>query len=245
MDLLEKIKELGDVHGIDLIGVAGISKFKSEIESMGGLLVQDFPRALSIGIVLPKNIVNLLEDRNTYENLLQYKTHAYDVINYRLDNFASIVSSVIQKNGYQVMPIPASERIDNNRICASFSHKITARLAGFGWIGKNCLLVNPDYGPGIRWTTVLTDAPFEENQKIMENRCGTCNRCVKACPVQAIKGQKFVEYEPREMRLDVLKCENYFKELKSSNQLDVCGICIYSCAYNRKDNRSQIHTKVE
>lgn len=234
MELLEKLRQLGDLHGIDFIGVAGISKFKNEIEEMGGLLVGDFPRALSIGIVLPKSIVNLLEDRNTYENILQYKTHAYDIINCRLDNFASIISSVIQKNGYQVMPIPASERIDNNRICASISHKVTARLAGFGWIGKNCLLINPEHGPGVRWTTILTDAPFEENQTIMENRCGTCNRCTKACPVQAIKGRNFVEHEPRDMRLDVLKCENHFKEMASLDKMKVCGMCIQSCAYSKK-----------
>lgn len=109
--------------------------------------------------------------------MLQNKIHAYDVINYRLDNFASIISSIIQRNGYKVMPTPAAERIDSDRVCASISHKITARLAGFGWVGKNCLLIHPDYGPRIRWTTILTDAPFEENQTIMENQCGTCSLC--------------------------------------------------------------------
>lgn len=112
MELLEKVRQLGDMHGIDFIGVAGISKFKSEIESMGGLLVGDFPRALSIGIVLPKSIVTLLENRNIYENLLQNKTHAYDIINCRLDNFASIVSSVIQK-----------KRLSGNAYSSSRTHR--------------------------------------------------------------------------------------------------------------------------
>jgi epoxyqueuosine reductase len=234
MELLEKIKQLGDLHGIDFIGVAGISKFKNEIEAVGGFIVGDYPRALSIGIVLQQSIINLLEDRNTYENILQYETHAYDVINYRLDSFASMVSSVIQKNGYDVMPVPAAERIDSNRVCASISHKITARLAGFGWIGKNCLLINPTHGPGIRWTTVLTNAPFEENQIIMESQCDSCNQCVKACPVQAIKGREFFEHEARSLRLDVLECEKYFAELKSVNKLGVCGMCVYACPYGKK-----------
>lgn len=54
MKLLQKIHQIGDVHAIDFIGVAAISKFKNEIESLGGLLVGDFPRALSIGIILQK-----------------------------------------------------------------------------------------------------------------------------------------------------------------------------------------------
>lgn len=234
MDLLEKIKELGDIHGIDFIGVAGIRNVENEIKEIGGSLVSDFPRALSIGIILPKSIVNLLDDRDTYENVLQYKTHAYDVINNRLDNFASIVSSVIQRNGYKVMPLPAAERIDSNRVCASISHKLTARLAGFGWIGKNCLLINPNYGPRIRWTTVLTDAPFEENEETLESKCGNCDKCVKICPAQAILGRNYVEHEPRELRFDVRRCEEYFHKLKEEGKLEICGMCLYVCPHGKK-----------
>jgi epoxyqueuosine reductase len=240
MELIEKVTQLGEMYAIDFIGVAGISNYKDEIENTGGLLVGNYPRALSIGIVLPKSIVALLNDRNTYENVLQYKIHAYDIINSRLDNFSSIVSSIIQKDGYDVMPTPAAERIDSKRICASISHKITARLAGFGWIGKNCLLITPTHGPGVRWTTIFTNAPFQENHTLLENRCGTCNRCVKACPAQAIKGRGFIEQESREMRLDVSKCENYFKELGRLNKLEICGMCIYACPYGKIDVRKKV-----
>lgn len=234
MSLLERIQELGDIHGIDFIGVAGISQVQNEIKQISGQLIYDFPRALSIGIVLQDSIVNLLKDRDTYENVLQYKTHAYDVINSRLDNFASIVSSVIQRNGYKVMPLPAAERIDSDRVCASISHKLTARLAGFGWIGKNCLLINPKYGPRIRWTSILTDAPFEENKEILESRCGNCDRCAKICPAQAILGRNYVEHEPRELRFDVKKCEEYFGKIKEEGKLEICGICQYACPFGKK-----------
>ncbi|MCX8129715.1 MAG: 4Fe-4S dicluster domain-containing protein [Clostridia bacterium] len=234
MRLIERIKELGDNYGIDFIGVAGINQVRNEINDISGSLISDFPRALSIGIILQKSIVNLLNDRDTYENVLQYKTHAYDIINDRLDNFASIISSVIQRNGYKVMPLPAAERIDSNRVCASMSHKVSARLAGFGWIGKNCLLVNPNYGPRIRWTTVLTDAPFEENKEILESQCGSCNKCVKICPVQALKGRNYVEHEPRELRFDVKKCEEYYNStLKEAGRLQVCGMCLYACPFGK------------
>lgn len=234
MGLFDKIMEVGGTHAIDFIGVAGISEFKNEIKDMGGSVIDDFPRALSIGIVLQKSIISLLNDRDTYENVLQYKTHAYDVINNRLDTFSSIVSSIIQSNGYKVMPIPAAERIDSNRVCASISHKLTARLAGFGWIGKNCLLINPDYGPRIRWTTVLTDAPFEENKKIIETQCGNCDQCVKFCPANAIKGRNYFDHEPRDLRFDVSKCEEYYNELERLHKLQICGMCIYACPYSKK-----------
>lgn len=234
MDLLERIKELGDFHGIDYIGVAAISHVQDEIKEISGSLIYDYPRALSIGIVLQNSIVDLLEDRDKYENVLEYETHAYDVINNRLDNFASIVASVIQRNGYRVMPLSVAERIDSDRICASISHKVTARLAGFGWIGKNCLLINPDHGPRVRWTTVLTDAPFEENKEILENKCGCCDKCAKICPAGAILGRKYAENEPRELRLEVRKCEEYFEKLKEEGRLQICGMCLYVCPYGKK-----------
>lgn len=234
MELLERIQQLGDIHGIDYIGIAGIEKFKNELESMGGSksILRDFPKALSIGIVFPKSIINLLENRNIYENVFQYK-HATQVMYDRLDNFASIASTIIQNNGYKVLSIPAAGTVDSDKLCASISHKAVAYLSGFGWIGKNCLLINPDHGPCIRWTTVLTNAPFEENKTILENKCGTCRQCVNACPVQAIKGRNFAEYEPRSARLDVTKCKNYFAELDSLGKLRVCAMCAYACPYGK------------
>jgi len=234
MDLLQQINQLGATFAIDLIGVAGIAKYQAEIAGIGGAVARDFPKALAIGIVLPSSIVDLLRDRESYEHQLLYRTQAYNVINNRLDEFASIVASVIQKNGYRAMPIPAAERIDSERVCASISHKITARLAGFGWIGKNCLLINPEHGPRVRWTTVLTDAPLVENQTVMESRCGDCNQCGQACPAQAVMGRNYFDGEPRELRLDLAKCEAYFAELKQAGRLNVCGMCLYACPYGKK-----------
>jgi epoxyqueuosine reductase len=239
MVLFEKIKQLGEIHAIDLVGVAEIGQHHKEIERIGGKVSVGFPRALSIGIVLPGNVVDLLRDRETYENAFQYKTHAYEAINLRLDNFASIIGSTIQKNGYRVMPIPAAERIDSIRVCASISHKLTARLAGFGWIGKNCLLIHPTYGPRVRWTTVLTDAPFEEHRPIMENRCRDCDQCVKACPARALKGRNFVEGELRDLRFEVAKCEAHFEKLRKAKKLAICGMCLYACSYGGKTKKME------
>lgn len=233
MDLLSKIKELGDLNGIDFIGVAGIEQYQKKIREIGGSLAVGFPRALSIGIRLQDSIVNLLRDRDTYENVRTYEEHAYKVINSRLDYFASIAGSMIQRSGYKALPLPAAERIDSQRVCGSVSHKLTARLAGFGWIGKSCLLVTPDYGPRVRWTTVLTDAPFAENTALIENRCGSCEACVKACPAHAFTGRSFDEHEPRELRFDVRKCEEYFGLLKESGALPVCGMCLFACPYGQ------------
>ncbi len=231
--LLKKIMQLAEAHAVDCIGVAPLAKYREELRPFCGKVIEDFPRALSIGIALQGTIVDLLGDRDCYENVLQYKTHAYTVINNRLDNFSSLAASVIQHDGYRAMPLPAAERIDSNRVCASLPHKAAAYLAGLGWIGKSCLFIHPAYGPRVRWTTVLTDAPFKENETLQPVRCGNCQQCVEACPAKALTGKNFVRSEPRSARFDVTRCEQYFRELNTPQQLSVCGLCLYACPYGK------------
>jgi epoxyqueuosine reductase QueG len=231
LDLIVKIRELGDIYGIDYIGVADIAGYHKEIAETGGAMPAGYPRAISIGIALPSSIVDRLSPSSTYEDIFTYDEHGYKVINTRLDLFASLVASVIQRAGHKVLPIPAAERIDSDRVCASISHKITARLAGFGWIGKSCLLITPEHGPRVRWTTVLTDAPLEENREIMDVRCGSCMKCVEACPAHAFTGRNYANCEPREARFDVFKCEEHFKKRREDTGLAVCGLCLSVCPY--------------
>lgn len=234
MDLLTRIKELGEMQGIDYIGVAGIEEYHEEIAEIGGAIPVGYPRAIAIGIALVSDIVDRLGGEVTYEDVFTYNEHAYHIINNRLDLFASLIASVIQHAGYRVMPLPAAERIDSDRVCASMSHKITARLSGFGWIGKNCLLITPEHGPRVRWTTVLTNAPLAENRDIMKIRCGSCSICAESCPAGAITGQNYADGEPREVRTDVRKCETYLHRRGETIGFSVCGKCLYACPFGKK-----------
>jgi epoxyqueuosine reductase QueG len=139
----------------------------------------------------------------------------------------------LQREGYRAMPIPASKRVDDERICAVFSHKLAAHLAGLGWIGKSCLLVTPEAGPRVRWITVLTDAPLTSTGEPMATRCGSCRQCVDICPVQAFTGEPFRDHELREVRYDARKCEQYFDALKNPDKPAVCGMCLYVCPHAR------------
>ena len=113
MDIWKKINDLGDIHAIDYIGVAALTNYHDELQAIGGSLTDSFPRALSIGIILPHAIVELLADRTSYENTLQYETHAYQVINQRLDLFSSIISSVRVPTG--TVPPDNEILLSNNR----------------------------------------------------------------------------------------------------------------------------------
>lgn len=233
MSLYAALEKLAGEEGADFFGVAGLAPAREAIIAQGGPAVAEYPRAVSIGIRLIDPIVDLLPDRDDPAVAASYTHHAYGVINDRLDRLASKLASAIQRSGFRAFPMSASGRSSDEKICAVFSHKMAAHLAGLGWIGKSCLLVTPQAGPRVRWITVLTDAPLRAGVP-MDVRCGDCRECVDACPVKAFSGRNFSEAEPREARYDARRCEAYLKGREASTGYGVCGVCLYICPHGKK-----------
>ena len=233
MPLEEDLRALAMSLGADLYGMADLRPYEAAMVEQGGQLVSGYPFAISVGLRLLDTIVDQVPNRSQRAVRVSYRSHTYDVVNGRLDQISSLLASSLQREGYRSMPVPASERIDDDRICAMFSHKMAAHLAGMGWIGKSCLLVTPQYGPRVRWTTVLTDYPFSQVGTPMGPRCGDCEQCVKACPTGAFTGRMFDQKEPREARFDAGKCERYFKDMEKQMPKPVCGMCVYICPHGQ------------
>jgi epoxyqueuosine reductase len=233
MDLQHTLRENAEAQGADFFGVADLAPARAAILAQGGPAMAAYPRAISVGIALLNSIVDGLPrwaDRSDRAVAVHYRQHCYDVVNQRLDLLTSRLSSILQRAGHQALPIPASKRVDDARICAAFSHKLAAHMAGLGWIGKSCLLITPQAGPRVRWATILTDAPLQPTGGPMEQRCGECTLCVDICPVQAFTGEPFRPGEPREKRYDAARCEGHLNAL-TRQDLDtgVCGLCLYVC----------------
>ncbi|HEX3013096.1 MAG TPA: 4Fe-4S double cluster binding domain-containing protein [Methanobacterium sp.] len=233
MQLDYRIRIMAEHEGADFFGIADLSRAKEAIADQGGVLCAQYSKAISIGITLPQTVVDELPNRENRAVAVNYR-HAYDITNLRLDLLTSKLGSIIQQEGYKALPVPASERFDDERICAVFSHKLAANLAGLGWIGKSCLLVTPEAGPRVRWATVLTDAPLIITGKPMEVQCGECNECVEICPVSAFTGEPFREEERREVRYNAKKCEDYVNKACEDADWTVCGLCIYACPHGKK-----------
>ena len=233
MTLEDGLKSLAETMGADFYGVADLAPALDAILEQGGPQIAEYPRAISIGIGLLHPIVDQLPQHDDRAVALLYKHHAYDLVNQRLDHIASPLASLIQRAGYRALPIPASQTLDDERLCGLFSHKMAAHLAGLGWIGRSCMLITPQAGPRVRWATVLTDAPLQATGDPMEQRCGTCRECVEICPAQAYTGEPYRLGEPREVRFAAHKCDKYFDRIQEIKGVSVCGLCLYVCPHGR------------
>jgi len=221
--------------GARFFGVADLTVAQEAIVAQGGEFLAAFPRAVSVGIALSDSIVDELPRHKEPVIAKTYDYFVYTVVNRSLDRIALRVGTALEEQGYRILTVPTSQRVDQENLLGLFSHKLAAHLAGLGWIGKSCLLVTPEVGPRARWVTILTDAPLEAGSPL-SNRCGDCQRCVEACPSQAFTGRPFDPREPREARFDVYRCEEYRNHLRDEvTGVRTCGMCIYICPHGRKE----------
>jgi epoxyqueuosine reductase len=111
-----------------------------------------------------------------------------------------------------------------------------AQRSGLGWVGKNGNLINKENGSFFFIATLITDLDLQPDEPFAKDYCGTCTRCIDACPTDAILPGKVV---------DGSKCISYFTiELKDmliptemkgkfDNWAFGCDICQDVCPWNR------------
>lgn len=229
--LKDKLRELARGWGADLFGVADLSPATEYIEEIYGDELAHLPRAVVMAVFYPVAVVNQLREGPTHTYL-----HYYKVLNTRLDDMALRVANYLQDEGYEAFPIPASQRVTEDKLAGIFSHRLAASLAGLGWIGKNCALINPRVGPRLRLVTVLTDAPLPADQPV-KDRCGRCTACMEACPAGAIKGVAFKAEDPLEARLTARDCDAYLAKVRVAFGKRVCGRCLAACPWGQKPKK--------
>lgn len=114
--------------------------------------------------------------------------------------------------------------------------KVWAERAGIGWIGKNGNVISRDYGSWLFLGEILTNISLEPDQP-HTNHCGTCTRCLSACPTQAITqpfvvdANRCIAYHTIENRQPSLPSEI---TSKFNGWVAGCDICQDVCPWNQR-----------
>jgi epoxyqueuosine reductase len=180
-----------------------------------------------------KSVITLLKNYYPAENHISnvkiskyaYGEDYHSVIKSDLKNFISVLKQHIgdfNGRGF-VDSAPVLERTWANK-------------SGLGWIGKNGNLINKSAGSFFFIATLIIDVELEYDVPYTQDFCGTCTRCIDACPTDAIIDNKTV---------DGSKCISYFTiELKDmlipdemkgkfDNWMFGCDVCQDVCPWNR------------
>lgn len=200
--------------GADVVGIADMRQYDRGILGVGPV---DYPRAIAFGLLVPEGVLDTLTDGPTL-----FYLHHYRQVNYRLDTIAYLLAKEIEVGGHRALPFAASQMIDWQRQLGHISHKHAAVAAGLGWIGRNNLLVHPQFGSRLRYNTVLTDIDLETDEPL-DPGCGECKACISSCPASAI-GEEQTDFDHR-------GCYEMLQTFKNKRNLGhhICGLCVKAC----------------
>ena len=154
-----------------------------------------------------------------------YGNDYHDVIRSKLNNFLELIHENIGQ-------VHGRGFVDS----APVLERSWAQRSGAGWIGKSGNLITKNGGTFFFIATLITDLELEYDDPFAKDYCGTCTKCIDACPTDAILGDKVV---------DGSKCISYYTiELKDmlipsemqgkfDNWMFGCDVCQDVCPWNR------------
>lgn len=198
----EWIKNTTKEMGAAVCGIAEVSRFANAPEGFHPHDIQPNCRSVIVfGVEFLKSTMGL-KTNSPYTLVRNMLVHKLDMISYDL-------GYSLEKTGSPSVPIPSAEPYDywdadrrHGRGILSLKH--AAVQAGLGTLGKNTLLVNPEYGNMLWLGAVLTSAQLDADDLIRESLCPeSCRICLDACPQNALDGVTINQKECRKICLSV------------------------------------------
>lgn len=251
MDMASLKKEIiaySKTIGIDKIGFAAPSTFEEmkvrlyrqqQLHYQSGFeekdiekrtepaLIFDRPKSIiSIALAYPSKmktkVISKKGERRGIFCRASWGTDYHAVLRDRLKKLEEFIALKVPEARFKSM-VDTGELVD----------RAVAERAGIGWSGKNCSIITPEFGSYVYLGEMITNIPFEPDHP-MEDRCGTCNKCVDVCPTGAlVQGGQ----------LDAQKCIAFVTQTKGfladgfrdklGNRLYGCDTCQTVCPENK------------
>ncbi|HET7658365.1 MAG TPA: tRNA epoxyqueuosine(34) reductase QueG [Bacillales bacterium] len=234
--------------GIDLIGVASADPFvtlkerlktQQELGYQSGFEESDIEKRtepeklmpgaksiISIALAYPSKMKNLPK-RDENERRGQFCRASWGI------DYHHILRDRLQKLEAFILERVPEARLRSMVDTGELSDRAVAERAGIGWSGKNCAIISPELGSYLYLGEMITNLPLPPDEPI-EDLCGSCNKCVEACPTGAlVQGGQ----------LDAQKCLAYLTQTKGflndearaliGNTIYGWDTCQLVCPYNK------------
>ncbi|HNY66068.1 MAG TPA: 4Fe-4S binding protein [Deltaproteobacteria bacterium] len=191
------LKELIRAEGIDLVGIADAEKLILAHPPRPATALMPTARSVivmavahSLGAVCSPDIMLWTRSKMQTSRLL--------------DSTAEKIGRMLEREGFLSLPISADKPVEivkidpatgrkfrQTRAVGFLSLKHAAVSCGMGEIGRNNLLITPEFGPHQRLCAIVTEAPLEPDPARELSLCTGCGRCVKSCPSGALKDGRY------------------------------------------------------
>lgn len=214
--LLEKdiVKVLTD-KGAGFVYFVDISQLPKE-------KTRGYSNAILFGLVLSPSYISEVADTPDYvkrrvENNFDFDDDEYHNTELGADALADYLADYLREKGYSAFSQSDKSQIEEGLFDGVYKetllpHKTIAGLAGLGWIGKNNLLVTPQFGCALCLGTVLTDAPVKGIKRAaILPKCGGCKVCENICDTKALKGYTWSADSKRDDIISIFECTTCIK----------------------------------
>lgn len=247
------VKEIAKKLGFDFCGISKAGFLESEaplLEKWLNLgkhgkmsyMENHFDKRLDPTLLVPnaKSVVSLLLNyypEKEIKNFLPFKISKYT---YNIDYHKVIKEKLflfLDEIKIQIGDVDGRVFVDS----APVMDKVWAKKSGLGWVGKHSNLINKEIGSFFFIAELIIDLDLDDDGPI-KDFCGTCTRCIDACPTDAISevysvdGSKCISYLTIELK-DQIPSEFAGK---MQNWIFGCDICQDVCPWNRFSKPTQV-----
>ena len=240
------MKEAATRHGFDYCGIARAQPLNDDARKLeqwlkAGMhgkmqyMENHFDLRIDPSKLVPgaRSVITLLKNyypHQTTEGLLKVSKYAYgkDYHTVIKDHLRSMITELQQEIG----AFAGRGFVDS----APVLERSWAQRSGLGWIGKNGNLINKGSGSFFFIATLIVDVALNYDDPFAKDFCGSCTRCIDACPTEAImpdkkiNGSKCISYFTIELKDEVIPDE---MKGKFQNWMFGCDVCQDVCPWNR------------